>query len=68
MGPLIRLMIDCLLIFTMIRLASNCFPIENAGRQDCMHIIARPLINEDNKNSENNVRPTVAKLTNTDYD
>ena len=33
-----------------VRCASNCFPIEKAGRPDFMHKIARHLINKEIKN------------------
>ena len=32
-----------------IRWASHCFPIEKAGRQDLLEMIARPSINQDIK-------------------
>ena len=35
----------CDIINSQIRLASHCFPIQRAGRQNFMHMLARPLIN-----------------------
>ena len=32
-----------------LRSYSHCFPIEKVGRQDLMHLIARPSINKDIK-------------------
>ena len=40
----------------MLQCASHCFPIENAFRQEFMHMIARPAIYKDNKRTENNLR------------
>ena len=46
-------------ILQVIRCASHCFPIEKAGRQDFIHIIAQTSINKDIKDRKNNVRHTV---------